>query len=239
MSGVQPAELWQESGRWDAYGPELLRFEDRHERMVDVAGEVKFDAGRALFFDISGSLFWDAGFYFDAETSLLTFSRDVALAGDLMTLTLRQDEDESDLPREDEEPELNEPGEPDVEVAYSLSYPVISTTVVHEGRAMSFEAPADAGRLKEQSCEGVLTTFFGGADPSFEFQLSCLDEEGPWWEKWRGIFKLRGDMVVLDDQLSERLRSFKISRGEGFVALDSIDAAEEGAVLGFVLAVGE
>jgi len=32
MSGVQPAELWMESGRWDAYGPELLRFHDRHER---------------------------------------------------------------------------------------------------------------------------------------------------------------------------------------------------------------
>ncbi len=32
MSGVQPAELWQESGRWEAYGPELLRFHDRHER---------------------------------------------------------------------------------------------------------------------------------------------------------------------------------------------------------------
>ena len=32
MSGVQPAELWQESERWDAYGPELLRFEDRHQR---------------------------------------------------------------------------------------------------------------------------------------------------------------------------------------------------------------
>jgi prolyl-tRNA synthetase len=32
MSGVQPAELWDESGRWDAYGPELLRFEDRHQR---------------------------------------------------------------------------------------------------------------------------------------------------------------------------------------------------------------
>lgn len=32
MSGVQPAELWQESGRWDQYGPELLRLHDRHER---------------------------------------------------------------------------------------------------------------------------------------------------------------------------------------------------------------
>ena len=29
MPGVQPSELWQESGRWDDYGPELLRFEDR------------------------------------------------------------------------------------------------------------------------------------------------------------------------------------------------------------------
>ncbi len=29
---VQPAELWQESGRWEAYGPELLRIKDRHQR---------------------------------------------------------------------------------------------------------------------------------------------------------------------------------------------------------------
>jgi prolyl-tRNA synthetase len=28
----QPGELWQESGRWTEYGPELLRFKDRHER---------------------------------------------------------------------------------------------------------------------------------------------------------------------------------------------------------------
>jgi len=32
MPGVQPAELWQESGRWDQYGPELLRLADRHGR---------------------------------------------------------------------------------------------------------------------------------------------------------------------------------------------------------------
>jgi prolyl-tRNA synthetase len=32
MPVVQPAELWQESGRWKEYGPELLRFRDRHER---------------------------------------------------------------------------------------------------------------------------------------------------------------------------------------------------------------
>src|SRR5256885_12177483 len=32
MPVVQPGELWQESGRWQADGPELLRFKDRHER---------------------------------------------------------------------------------------------------------------------------------------------------------------------------------------------------------------
>ncbi len=32
MPVVQPAELWHESGRWAAMGPELLRFQDRHER---------------------------------------------------------------------------------------------------------------------------------------------------------------------------------------------------------------
>ena len=32
MPAVQPAELWMESGRWEQYGPELLRFNDRHQR---------------------------------------------------------------------------------------------------------------------------------------------------------------------------------------------------------------
>ena len=32
MPAVQPAELWQESGRWEKYGPELLRLKDRHQR---------------------------------------------------------------------------------------------------------------------------------------------------------------------------------------------------------------
>ncbi len=32
MPIVQPAELWQETGRWDKFGPELLRIKDRHER---------------------------------------------------------------------------------------------------------------------------------------------------------------------------------------------------------------
>lgn len=32
MPAIQPAELWQESGRWEQYGPELLRVSDRHNR---------------------------------------------------------------------------------------------------------------------------------------------------------------------------------------------------------------
>ena len=32
LPAVQPAELWQQSGRWDNYGPELLRLTDRHQR---------------------------------------------------------------------------------------------------------------------------------------------------------------------------------------------------------------
>jgi prolyl-tRNA synthetase len=32
MPAIQPAELWQESGRWEQYGAELLRFHDRHQR---------------------------------------------------------------------------------------------------------------------------------------------------------------------------------------------------------------
>ena len=32
LPAVQPAELWRASGRWEEYGPELLRFGDRHQR---------------------------------------------------------------------------------------------------------------------------------------------------------------------------------------------------------------
>ncbi|WP_347860595.1 proline--tRNA ligase [Salimicrobium sp. PL1-032A] len=32
LSALQPAELWQESGRWYTYGPELMRMKDRHDR---------------------------------------------------------------------------------------------------------------------------------------------------------------------------------------------------------------
>jgi prolyl-tRNA synthetase len=50
MPVVQPAELWQESGRWQAYGPELLRFQDRHERdfvMQPTSEEAITDLARA------------------------------------------------------------------------------------------------------------------------------------------------------------------------------------------------
>ena len=50
MPVVQPAELWQESGRWRDYGPELLRFKDRHERdfvLQPTSEEVITDIARA------------------------------------------------------------------------------------------------------------------------------------------------------------------------------------------------
>jgi prolyl-tRNA synthetase len=50
MPVVQPAELWQESGRWKEYGPELLRFRDRHERdfvIQPTSEEVITDLARA------------------------------------------------------------------------------------------------------------------------------------------------------------------------------------------------
>ncbi|HZN86157.1 MAG TPA: proline--tRNA ligase [Burkholderiales bacterium] len=50
MPAVQPGELWRESGRWQAYGPELLRFKDRHERdfvIQPTSEEVITDLARA------------------------------------------------------------------------------------------------------------------------------------------------------------------------------------------------
>ena len=50
MPVVQPAELWQESGRWQAYGPELLRLKDRHERdfvLQPTSEEVVTDLARS------------------------------------------------------------------------------------------------------------------------------------------------------------------------------------------------
>ncbi len=49
MPMVQPAELWQETGRWQKYGPELLRFKDRHERdfvLAPTSEEVVTDIAR-------------------------------------------------------------------------------------------------------------------------------------------------------------------------------------------------
>ncbi|MDB5806714.1 MAG: proline--tRNA ligase [Betaproteobacteria bacterium] len=49
MPVVQPAELWQESGRYKQYGPELLRFKDRHDRdfvMQPTSEEVITDIAR-------------------------------------------------------------------------------------------------------------------------------------------------------------------------------------------------
>ena len=34
MPILQPAELWHESGRWDDYGPEMMRLTDRHDREI-------------------------------------------------------------------------------------------------------------------------------------------------------------------------------------------------------------
>jgi len=51
MPLVQPAELWQESDRWQAYGPELLRFKDRHDRdfvIQPTSEEVITDVARGV-----------------------------------------------------------------------------------------------------------------------------------------------------------------------------------------------
>ncbi len=51
MPVVQPAELWVESGRWEKYGPELLRLKDRHERdfiVQPTSEEVIGDIARQL-----------------------------------------------------------------------------------------------------------------------------------------------------------------------------------------------
>lgn len=49
MPTIQPADLWRESGRYDAYGQEMLRMQDRHERdmlYAPTAEEVVTDIGR-------------------------------------------------------------------------------------------------------------------------------------------------------------------------------------------------
>ena len=53
MPVVQPSQLWSESGRWETYGPELLRFTDRHERdfcMGPTHEEIVTDIARNYIF---------------------------------------------------------------------------------------------------------------------------------------------------------------------------------------------
>jgi len=50
MPTVQPADLWRESGRYDAYGPEMLRIRDRHDREM-LYGPTNEDMITALFRD--------------------------------------------------------------------------------------------------------------------------------------------------------------------------------------------
>src|SRR5271163_4949333 len=48
MPTIQPAELWRTSGRYDAYGPEMLRLRDRHEREL-LYGPTNEEVITALF----------------------------------------------------------------------------------------------------------------------------------------------------------------------------------------------
>jgi prolyl-tRNA synthetase len=48
MPTLQSAELWRESGRYDAYGPEMLRIRDRHEREPRRGEELPRPAAHAL-----------------------------------------------------------------------------------------------------------------------------------------------------------------------------------------------
>jgi prolyl-tRNA synthetase len=50
MPTIQPAELWRESGRYDAYGPEMLRIRDRHDREM-LYGPTNEEMLTALFRD--------------------------------------------------------------------------------------------------------------------------------------------------------------------------------------------
>lgn len=54
MPTVQSADLWRESGRYDAYGPEMLRFKDRHEREM-LFGPTAEEVITAIFRDSARS----------------------------------------------------------------------------------------------------------------------------------------------------------------------------------------
>ena len=48
MPTLQLADLWRESGRYDAYGPEMLRIKDRHEREIALRADQRGDDHRNL-----------------------------------------------------------------------------------------------------------------------------------------------------------------------------------------------
>src|SRR3546814_15650272 len=54
MPTVQSADLWRESGRYDAYGPEMLRFKDRHDREM-LYGPTAEEVITAIFRDSAKS----------------------------------------------------------------------------------------------------------------------------------------------------------------------------------------
>ncbi len=54
MPTIQSADLWRESGRYDAYGPEMLRFKDRHEREM-LYGPTAEEAITAIFLELAKS----------------------------------------------------------------------------------------------------------------------------------------------------------------------------------------
>ncbi|MFN3592730.1 MAG: aminoacyl--tRNA ligase-related protein, partial [Thermaurantiacus sp.] len=54
MPTIQPADLWRQSGRYDAYGPEMLRFADRHGREM-LYGPTNEEMLTAIFRDCTSS----------------------------------------------------------------------------------------------------------------------------------------------------------------------------------------
>ncbi|HYJ30508.1 MAG TPA: aminoacyl--tRNA ligase-related protein, partial [Allosphingosinicella sp.] len=54
MPTLQPADLWRQSGRYDAYGPEMLRITDRHEREM-LYGPTNEEMITAIFRDAAKS----------------------------------------------------------------------------------------------------------------------------------------------------------------------------------------
>src|SRR5215212_9936906 len=71
MPTLQPADLWKESGRYDAYGPEMLRIKDRHEREM-LYGPTNEEMLTAIFRDEAGARL---SYYTQLLAYLRTFQR--------------------------------------------------------------------------------------------------------------------------------------------------------------------